>query len=225
MDKDGNIQVAPMLFENLLEAPLARFPDWFFEPGRNNFLCCRHSAHTCLTQGPFLVMKLWRFCNVSVTTIESHCAWRDALDDTQEQVYFIAQLLHMREPYGDLTNRLVDKWKQSCFTSGCFPDQVSHAVYQHVRQAEHPVHLYTDECCHHPQHRVTRFASYSIIMDCCDSDRHRREIADQYLCTGSLPDPIAVIAARCRHDRKFSRAELSAIVRACEALPVIYLPY
>ena len=84
MDKDGNIQVAPMLFENLLEAPLARFPDWFFEPGRNNFLCCRHSARTCLNQGPFLVMKLWRFCNVSVPTIKSHCAWRDALDDTQE---------------------------------------------------------------------------------------------------------------------------------------------
>jgi len=40
-------------------------------------------------------MKLWKFFNVSVTTVKSQCAWWDALHDAQEQ-----RLLHcpVKEP-------------------------------------------------------------------------------------------------------------------------------
>ena len=104
------------------------------------------------------------------------------------------------------------QWKQFCFTPRCFATwkwrifrllhfsvpgaQTSDAAHQNAQQAAHPAHLYNDGSCHYPQHRVTRFPSYSIIMGFYESDLQRCLCVQDLLQILSLSSQKPVVRGR-----------------------------
>ena len=140
-------------------------------------------------------MKLWKFFNVSVTTVKSQCAWWDALHDTQEQ-----RLLHCpvwRNTCGDFTSRFIDNG--SSFASP--PAVLQHesgeffSCYILVYQKLKPVMQCTDmlsKLCVHCTCTIIRNMEWQGLHHIPSSwafyeyDRQRRQIADQFLCGGSL---------------------------------------
>ena len=266
MDKDGNIQVTNLHFENLLNAPYSRIKEFVIQAWQEQLLVLHTQRKHLFNLGTIsrneTLEVLQKFCDKSRLLIlrqiagafqtrhqqaawdeevTPHCLWCDALDDTLEhRLYYCPAFEQVRAPYLALIGRLNDK-------GSCWPllpvimqhedhdyfqilhhnmpeAQFSDLVKQQVGSSSHLVNLYSDGSCHHPQHRVSRFASYAIVMDLCETDQQRRFVADQSLHTGSVPNSFVVVAkAKCRHEQNISRAELWALVRTCESLPCFVL--
>ena len=77
--------------------------------------------------------------------------------------------------------------------------------------------FYTDGSCQFPQSPVTRFASYSIILDTCLTNEDREHAAKIYQTTGVFPPSLVPLtAARTTGSQCIQRSELYAITRIIE---------
>ena len=77
--------------------------------------------------------------------------------------------------------------------------------------------FYTDGSCQFPQCPVTRFASYSIILDTCLTNEDREQAAKIYQTTGLFPPCLVPLtAARTTGSQCIQRSELFAITRIIE---------
>ena len=81
------------------------------------------------------------------------------------------------------------------------------------------VHIYTDGSCQNPSNITSRFATYCVVIDWCQTDNERIHEARCYQETGKIPDTLQIVGyARCRGEQSIARAELFAITRCFEEL-------
>eukprot|EP00435_Cladocopium_sp_Y103_P037101 s2908_g9.t1 len=77
--------------------------------------------------------------------------------------------------------------------------------------------LYSDASCLFQSHPTTRYASFALIADLASDDATRLQQADRFLATGQEPDTLQpIVQGRVQGRQGIHRAELSAIVVACE---------
>lgn len=83
---------------------------------------------------------------------------------------------------------------------------------RHRRDADLPLHVYTDGTCQYPQHPSTRFAGFAVVMDMCETDIQREEAAQAFLDTGTLPSTFQVSCQnRLCGEQDIGRAEFAAL--------------
>ena len=81
------------------------------------------------------------------------------------------------------------------------------------------IHVYTDGSCLHQDSPMTRYAAYSIVIDCCLTDADRCHQVALFRSTQQVPQSLQrVAAARVTGEQGIHRAEIYALVILAEAL-------
>ena len=97
-------------------------------------------------------------------------------------------------------------------------------VRQHVLHSGTRVAFYTDGSCQCPEQMPFSTAASALIMDLCQSDTERIWQANNWLTTRSMPQSLVRIwTAQCPGEQSIHRAELHALVKACEQLSQVDL--
>ena len=92
-------------------------------------------------------------------------------------------------------------------------------VRQHVVHSGTRVAFYTDGSCQCPEQMPFSTAASALIMDLCQSDSERIWQANNWLSTRTMPQSLVRIwTAQCPGEQSIHRAELHALVKACEQL-------
>lgn len=109
------------------------------------------------------------------------------------------------------------------------PDEQAHQVMQHAeatpvigraffdlarqrRDADTPLHVYTDGSCAFPEHPSTRFAGFAAVIDLCQTDAERIHAVDMYFETGSPPNTFQIMCqSRVQGEQNIGRAEFAAL--------------
>eukprot|EP00435_Cladocopium_sp_Y103_P074345 s105_g48.t1 len=98
----------------------------------------------------------------------------------------------------------------------------SEPLRQHVRQmlASGTIpHWYTDGSCMHPAMPHVRYAAFAVVLDLCQSDQERIDIACRYRgAPCKIPSFQVACVSRCQGEQDILRAELSAIVSLAEEI-------
>ena len=102
-----------------------------------------------------------------------------------------------------------------CLSELIFPEQVK----TYCENATFQINFYTDGSCKHQSDITSRFATYCVVIDWCQTDAERIAEAEKFLTTGKPPLTLQIVGlARCSGEQSIARAELFAITRCFEDL-------
>eukprot|EP00438_Fugacium_kawagutii_P023870 Skav233784 [mRNA] locus=scaffold780:250908:258735:- [translate_table: standard] len=92
---------------------------------------------------------------------------------------------------------------------------IAPAFFDHARSrkdADLPLHMYTDGSCSDPTHATTRIAAYAVAMDLCNSDEQRESYVRQFLKDHVMPDCFQLVCqTRVTGEQNIGRAEFAAL--------------
>ena len=92
--------------------------------------------------------------------------------------------------------------------------EISRQTIQTLEQLGVPcLAFYTDGSCMHPTSTSTCFSAFSVTVDMARDDSHRKDLADIFMSTGTMPNTFQTISVgRTQGRQQIHRAELSAII-------------
>eukprot|EP00438_Fugacium_kawagutii_P000079 Skav218693 [mRNA] locus=scaffold1346:145670:150848:- [translate_table: standard] len=160
-----------------------------------------------------------------------NCPFCGQEDTRQHRLFECPTFSDIREPFSEHVTWLLDNFPLTAELPGILvhedaevhqllqyhdSDAIVGAEFFHVVQerAERglPVYLYTDGSGKHPNAPATRYCSFAVVMDLCETDQQRCAYAHSYLVTGALPESLqTVCCARVKGRQTVPRAELAAL--------------
>eukprot|EP00438_Fugacium_kawagutii_P019348 Skav204105 [mRNA] locus=scaffold1472:214438:219609:+ [translate_table: standard] len=168
----------------------------------------------------------------------TQCRFCDQEDSRFHRLYECMAFAHVRFQYQDLLNQFAADESLVHELPVLFQhpnhDVLHLMAYQHVEAILEPdmlrkllviqqtgtmLHFYTDGSLMFPSQPTSRHAAYSLVVDVCQHDIHRQEQVDLFRVTGAMPQTLQLLAvARVTGRQTIYRAELSAVVKLCEAM-------
>ena len=87
-----------------------------------------------------------------------------------------------------------------------------------LREQGTSIHFYTDGSCMHQESPMSRYAAYSIVLDCCLTDHERQQQVTLFRSSGQIPSSFQkVTSARVTGEQGIHRAEIYALVILAES--------
>lgn len=168
--------------------------------------------------------------------IDPHCPHCGELDTREHRALSCMALHDLREKYaeafqwieesgsamGQLPVVFCHPYRECHLTVQWYnaePDieQEMHSRIQAIDHTGRSLVFFTDGSCYHPTLPEFRYAAFSVVMDCAESDEERCQHALRYHQTGLLPTSLRTLAAgRLPGLQDIHRAELFAIVTVME---------
>lgn len=147
------------------------------------------------------------FCCPSFTEIrQSHAEHVDILVDECPDIVDLP-VVHMH-PHYEFHDALLCSMPEPCGVA----DMPSHCW----KDLQRPT-FYTDGSCRYPQSPATCFSAYAIVIDLCDSDERRSDLADVYKTQNVIPGTLqTIMVARTKGRQTIHRAEISALLWLCQ---------
>eukprot|EP00438_Fugacium_kawagutii_P002099 Skav218449 [mRNA] locus=scaffold538:139381:143205:- [translate_table: standard] len=176
-----------------------------FQTGRQKSEWLEDSTGTC----PFCPSMDSRYHRVFECPCFAHerAPFQPTLDWLAENFPGVADLPVILEHHDSDAHRILQYQEPSAVVEPAF---FAHA--RRCRDADTPLHLYTDGSCSFPVEPNTRLAGFAVVLDLCTTDDERRECAAAYLDHGLWPESLqAVSQSRVQGEQTIGRAEHAAL--------------